>query len=787
MLHLIGNAHIDPVWLWRWQEGFSEILATFRSALDRMNEFPDFEFTSACAVYYEWVEKTDPEMFEEIRARVKEGRWHIVGGWFLQPDCNAPQGESFARHTLISQRYFREKFGVTATVGYNVDSFGHTAMLPQILTLGGMKKYVFMRPSERENPNLADLFRWESADGSSVTAFRIHNRYCITAAGMDIVDEIRARAEADGIDRMAFVGVGNHGGGPTVEVLEALAGRGKADEVWSSPEKYFEAVAGKDIPTVKGELQYHARGCYSANTFIKKSNRQAESNLLTAEALCVLANRLTGAKYPAEKLRKAWKNLLFCQFHDIMGGCSIRSAYTDAGYLIGEIMSITEQAIARAMTAVSRAVDTLHGETMPATKLPQSWRMWIHEKLGTPYVIFNTHPWEVTGTVTLTPVAAAVTDKDGSVLPMQKIRGEQTNGRDDKYNTLVRVTVPAYGYTVIRVTAQGEARNVPTAVKAEEHALENEFVRVEFDPTTGEIARIADKTGKTLLGRCETILTDETDCDTWAHNRFDLGAKVGTFGDPVFEVTESGAVRASLRVTQTYGNSAITRTYSLCAGEKTVRVSVRTDWHEKHRALKLCFPASGEIRAANAFGSVVRPQGTGEEVTNMWFASDGWCVCSDSICAYDTADGFVRATLLRGAIYADHFGNRDSECEYMDMGEGRFSYAIAPNGTPAENARLARAFNEPLRVYADTFHTGTLGEQFSAASLDAENLVVTAIKQSEDGKGIVLRCYEANGESTDASLRLIGVSHPITARPYEIVTVGEDGRKLDLVEDGLAR
>lgn len=120
--YLIGNAYIDPVWLWQWQDGFAEIKATFRSALDRMKEFEDFKFTSAGAVYYEWIEKNEPDMFEENRQRVKEGRWNIVGGWFLQPDCNIPCGESFSRHGLLSQRYFQEKFGITAKTGYNVDS-----------------------------------------------------------------------------------------------------------------------------------------------------------------------------------------------------------------------------------------------------------------------------------------------------------------------------------------------------------------------------------------------------------------------------------------------------------------------------------------------------------------------------------------------------------------------------------------------------------------------------------------------------------------------------------------
>ena len=140
--HLIGNAHLDPVWLWQWHEGYMEVKATFRSALDRMKEFPDFKFTSACAAYYEWIRDSDPDMFEEIRQRVAEGRWSITGGWYIQPDCNIPSGESFARHGLVSQRFFRDNLGKTAKVGYNVDSFGHNGSIPMILKQSGMDAYI---------------------------------------------------------------------------------------------------------------------------------------------------------------------------------------------------------------------------------------------------------------------------------------------------------------------------------------------------------------------------------------------------------------------------------------------------------------------------------------------------------------------------------------------------------------------------------------------------------------------------------------------------------------------
>ena len=185
-LHMIGNAHIDPVWLWRWQEGCHEVLASFRSALDRMQADPEFLFVSSSAAFYQWVEQIQPAMFEEIRARVAEGRWEIVGGWWIQPDCNIPGGESFVRQGLYGQRYFQEKFGVMARTGYNVDSFGHHAMLPQILRLSGLEHYVFMRPGPHEKGLPSRLFWWEADHGARVLTFRLPFEYGTWGKALDV-------------------------------------------------------------------------------------------------------------------------------------------------------------------------------------------------------------------------------------------------------------------------------------------------------------------------------------------------------------------------------------------------------------------------------------------------------------------------------------------------------------------------------------------------------------------------------------------------------------------------
>ena len=175
---MIGNAHLDPVWMWRWQEGSAQVKATISSALDRMNETPDFKFVSYQAVMYEWLCEYTPEMIDEIKKRVAEGRFIICGGWWVQPDCNLPSGESFARHGLYSQRLFKKLLGTTAKVGYNVDSFGHNAMLPQILKKSGMNAYIVMRPGEHEKHLESNLFMWRSPDGTELPVYRIPEAYC---------------------------------------------------------------------------------------------------------------------------------------------------------------------------------------------------------------------------------------------------------------------------------------------------------------------------------------------------------------------------------------------------------------------------------------------------------------------------------------------------------------------------------------------------------------------------------------------------------------------------------
>ena len=788
-VYMIGNAHLDPVWLWRWQDGFSEILATYRSALDRLYEFPDTKFTSACAAYYQWIEKMDPNMFEEIQTMVKAGRWEIVGGWFLQPDCNIPDGESYMRHMLISQRYFQEKFGVTATTGYNVDSFGHNGSLPKILRAGGMENYVFMRPSLAEQERTESLFLWESDDGSTVRTFRIPIRYNLNAKNLHQLEQIMDMAQENGHEMMAFYGVGNHGGGPTIRMLHSFREMNREELRYSTVGAYFDHVKDYDLPVLQGELQHHARGCYSAETSIKKGNRKCEQNLLAAERFCTMASELTGAKYPAKKLEKAWKNLLFAQFHDILGGCCVKKAYEDTSYLLGETMSITEQEINAALQRITWHIDTLQGQTLPAYKYDLhdkgQWAIWEHEVLGTPIVVFNPHPWTVRQVVQVYAYAGKMTDHQGQEIPFQIVRGEHTDG-GDKYNTAFLAEVPAMGYRVYRLFTEKQSSLQPEhTVKATRTALENSRLLVELDEQTGDIRKMLRKdTGELLIDKpCRAVLLDETACDTWAHDKKYLGQTADSFRATKFEIKEQGAVRASVRVTACCCDSIIERTYTLTADSEQVQVYTKVDFHEKHKTLKFTFPLTEEaVTAKIPFGTVCRRGYTGEEPCGSWIASGKLAVANDCKYGYDTQDGEMRMTVLRGAIYADHFAQRDEYCEYMEQGIHEFTYSLFPYSSKTSSERTAAELNFGLRRVLGSFHKGSLPESMGCICCDQENLIVSAVKQSADGDRNILRLYEIEGKDTTGTVTLFGKELPVKVSHNALLTLNDRGEMLDAME-----
>ena len=828
-LHMIGNAHIDPVWLWDWTEGFHEVIASFRSALDRLSESEDFTFVSSSAVFYTWVERHDPEMFEEIRRRVAEGRWEIVGGWWLQPDCNIPGGESFVRQGLYGQRYFLEKFGVSAKVGYNVDSFGHTAMLPQILKKSGLDHYVFMRPAPHELGLPGRLFWWESGDGSRVLTYRLPFEYCTWGEELDKHVRRCAGELRDPVDElMCFYGVGNHGGGPTKRNIESVRRLNEdpslPELVFSTPNRFFAAVAERDwdLPVVHHDLQHHASGCYAAHAGVKAWNRRAESLLLTAETLGALAHSQTGRE-PAEDLAHAWHGVLFNQFHDILAGTSLRSAYDDARDLYGEAMAIGARALNDAVMALAWRVNT------------------PYEEGAKPVLVINPHAWETHAPIELETwrlkPGEVLVDEHGAEVPNQAVQPEATaNGRS---RLLFQPELPALGYRSFRVVQRGgtpgtdsgepastggppslvgtpvsasaDVTNGSPPAAGRQVTLENERLRLEFNTATGFLVSLFDKEAgvEALAGPAARPVVVDDPSDTWGHNVFRFDEVAGEFAAASLELVEDGPVRRTLRVKSAFGASTLIQDFRLYAGSDLVEVDARLDWREPNRALKLRFPVNVHFMRATyevPYGHIERFANGEEEPGGSWIdvsgtARDsgelyGLSVLNDSKYSFDVNVRDIGMTVLRNPVYAHHDPaelQSDATYDYTDSGLHRFSYALLPHRrgwVEAGTVRRAAEFNQRPFALNATFHEGPLPASSSFARVSAEAVVVTVMKRAEDGAATVLRARETSGNRTPATIELPGWNRKIEAEfgPLEIKTflipddLGAEVVETDLLE-----
>ena len=787
---MIGNAHLDPVWLWPWQEGYQEVKATFQSALDRMEENADFIFTCACADYYRWVEENDPAMFEQVRRRVQEGRWAIVGGMWIQPDMNTPSGECIARQLLYSQRYFKERFGMTAKVGYNVDTFGHNGMTPQLLRRAGIDSYVWMRPGMQENARIPEgTLIWEGLDGSRVTAFRIPDAYCTHREEDRKIDTTLAWADRLGQPVMCFYGVGNHGGGPTKKSLGLIdayrreAPRG-GEVAYASPDDFFRTVAqsGVALPVWRGELQHHASGCYSTHSASKKLHRQAENAMTRMEKLGVLARVLTGHQPQAAFVRQGWNNLLFNEFHDVMGGCALPEALEDACVQLSETVSIAAREENAALQRISWQVDTVKGHPDRVRSKETDWSLWANNGQGSPVVVFNPHGFEAEGDVRIRRPVRCVKDDDGNDVPSQIIRATRTNGMD-KWDAIFRTRVPAMGYRLFWIFLEGEeAKNGDLSVS--ETVLENARLRAEFDAHTGALTHLIDKeTGRdALTAPARVRLMDIEHCDTWAHNVFAFDQPAGAFSGAQIEVIEHGPVRAGLRVTTRLGASELVQHYYLYAQGDALHVEARLNMQEKHRMVKLCFPTDGTHDVAEIpYGAIERTGNGDEESCQRWAAvqgrAGGLAVINDGRYSYSCAGGELRVTVANTSIYADHFGQqqRDASCRYMDQGELVFSYEIVPYAGAWQDAglnRRAALLNQPMPHVVETYHDGPLGSEYRGLEIDAENVDIGAFKRAEDDAGYVLRLSETVGRAVKANVHvpLLGRRLEIGMAPFEIRT-----------------
>ena len=832
VLHMIGNAHIDPVWLWPWQEGLAEVKATFRSALDRMHEYPEFVFTCSSAAYHAWVEENEPAMFAEVVERVAEGRWRITGGWWVEPDCNIPSGESFVRQALAGQRYFASRFGRIATVGYNPDAFGHAGSLPQLLRGAGLTSYTFLRPEPGEKDLPGNLFWWESPDGARVLAFRINFGYTVWG---DLEEHVRRHAErfVDGTDALlCFYGVGNHGGGPTRANLDTIRSvrSGKRQPVLrhSWPSAFFGEVAGvAGIPTVRDELQHHAVGCYAAVSGIKRWNRRAEELLGAAERWSAIAMREGLQPYPAD-LAAAWRPLLFNQYHDILAGTSIEPAYDHARSQIGAAMAIADRALAYGVQAVSWAIDT---------RGPAGAR---------PIVVANPHAW-----TTKRPVEVEVgrhaeggrlLDDLGVEVPYQEVRPLATSRGRHRISFVA--DLPSLGYRRYLLVpsdpgsewhdtaaAVGEAHTAtqvegpieaelaggpepkpgassavaPRDLAAGESWIESERWRLEVDVTQGDIGRLIDRHGgrDVFTGPAARAVVAGDRSDTWSHGVTHYGRGDASFEAQRVRLVENGPLRATIRAecARPSDGSRLVSEYTVHRDHERIDMRVTVDWRGRHEILKLRFPVAAERPIATwetSYGWIERPADGAERPGQRWVdvSGDGAgvSILNDGKYSSDVLGAEIGLTVLRSPIYAwhdPHVPDEDGVYPFIDQGLQTFVCAILPHGgdwRAAGTVRHAAELNAEPIVVLETAHDGPLPRAAAFVECDAASVDVWVLKRAEAGEALVLRAHESGGRPTRARISLPrwGVSWEADFAGRELKTflAEPDGtvRETDLLE-----
>jgi alpha-mannosidase len=779
-IRIVGNSHIDMAWLWPWTETVEVVRNTFQSVLDLMREYPDFKFTMSSARTYEWMQEKYPDLFRQIEKRVKEGRWEIIGGMWVEPDLNMPDGESLVRQILVGKRYFEKNFGVDVKIGWNPDSFGYNYQLPQIYKKSGMDYFVTQKLlwAHEFTTFPYKLFWWQAPDGSKLLTYFPHDY----AGGIDAeplatdlsiwMPSIYGKTIPAKPEMMHLYGVGDHGGGPTRIMLDHAEQLLAPDAVYpklqfSFARDFFSDLEKKlpsmQVPTWDGELYFaYHRGVFTTQAETKRRIRRAEENVLNAEKFASLAS-LFGRPYPQDGMELTWKNLLFDHFHDIMPGSGIAVNYLDAKRNLEDVDRAAKDVTMGSLGEIAAHVNT-QGE-------------------GVPVLVFNSLSWprtEVLDIEAQLPSPAQqieVVDSAGKPAESQLL---YLDPKTHRAHLLLLSNTPAFGYQTYFVRAASKAPAVHSMLKASADTLENDFIRVKIDSQTGCMTSLFDKrsgtealappetdTGGPKTSVCGNLLQTFVDkpkqWDAWnidadfEKQHWDLDK-----ADEV-KLMESGPLRAVIQVRNHFQSSTFVRDIIVYAGVPRVDVTMMVEWHEKHILLKVGFPLSTHSDKAAfeiPFGSVERPttrntpaeQAQFEVPAQRWAdisdAKHGFSLLNDCKYGYDAKGNVLRLSLLRSPEWPD---------PHADEGHHEFTYSLYPHGGGWKSALTIRQgyeLNYKLLSLPSGKHQGSLPPEHSFLQVQSDNVIVTALKRAEDDNSLVLRFYEWAGQEGEVRIQL---------------------------------
>ncbi len=750
-------------------------------------------FTQSQAHAYKWIEERYPELFREIQKTVRQGKWEIVGGMWTEPDCNLIDGESWVRQILYGRKYFKQKFAKDTKIAWNSDSFGYNWNMPQIYKRSGFNFFVTQKIGWNDtNMFPYHLFWWQAPDGSRILTYFPYERYNFTIQPYRFVDLLKQFEFNTSLkDMMILFGIGDHGGGPTEEILlkaEELKDIFIYPEVkYGTAEEYFNRITKKvdmdTLPVWRDELylEYH-RGTYTTQARAKYNNRRSETLLIDAEKISALANLCLPALYPKHRLAEAWEKVMFNQFHDILPGSSIRSVYQDSEEDYARTRKIGEDIIEESLDKISSRVDT--------SGVP-----------GQPVVVFNSLSWPREAIVSIpAPLSRDYVVRDGEEnrCLSQKVEEKDFASNEKESLLLCKAKLPSFGYTTLFIEERKETKpevgeQNREQLKVNKYGLENEFFKIEINPATGNLASIYDKRKEreVLSGEGNQLqILEEGKSKHGAWNIAYTGKKWLLDSAESIEMIEAGPLRGVIRVRRSffgdtklnifwdapardYPSSFFIQDIILCQGVPRIDFVTRVDWWEDSKLLKVAFPVRVKSKHATyeiPFGSILRPTTENNnwekarfEVPALRWADlsqddYGVALLNDSKHGYDIHGNTIRLTSLRSPT-PDRFKDSSVPDPLADRGKHTIRYSLVPhpgNWKEALVYRKAYEFNfNPYTKFIKTHQKKNELREKSFLKIEPNNVVLTAFKRCEEEPGhLILRIYEIWGEKSEVRIEL---------------------------------
>ena len=796
-VHLVCNAHIDPIWQWDWQEGVSAVLSTFQSAADIAEEF-DYVFCHNEVTVYKYVEEYAPDLFEKIKALVKQGKWKIMGGWYLQPDCNMPSGESFVRQIQEGKRYFQEKFGVFPTTAINFDPFGHTVGLVQIIKKCGQDSYLFMRPYASEMPMPSQQFLWKGLDGSEIKGTRTTGGYNSKLGYA--VDSIRPKADHQPEDvAIVLWGVGNHGGGPSRKDVQDINREfiSRTDEkyIHSHPEAFFARMT--PAHEVDTSLRISMPGCYTSMGKVKRKHALLESELAITEKMLSTALSCGVLKsYPEEKLHEIVQDLLNSEFHDVLPGTSIQCGEDNGLKLLDHGLLEVERLKTRAYFALSSLQQPAgEGEF--------------------PILVFNPNAYELTENIECEfmladqnwdenmPSSFRLYDEQGREVPFQAIKEESNLNLDWRKRIIFRGVLKPLQLTRFSLYVDyGIKKKQPIE---ENFVFDNGRKYVEIDRATGLLKRYAVDGVDYIQNGCQLVSFDDN-ADPWAMARAQL-LRVGVDEQP-FRLSENASgVFKGLKSVQVIENGDIylgieaffekdeTRArigYKIYKNNDYVDVDVNVFMGDVDKFIKLKLPVcDGQLMGQTAFGTEPLFMDARENVAHRFLMIDRGekCLAVMNTGTYGShyENGAIYLSLVRGVSYCAHpiqerqLIPTDRFVKKIDQGENSFSFRLAVLPT----ARVERATQEfvqkpyALNIFPTKVSASVVANKKDfAVSLEDETVSVVTIKKADEQEKLIFRLLNNSKNCVETALNVCGARLPLHFGKYEVKTVLWDGKSL---------